>query len=83
MHWEMHEVSTPVTVKAVEPSERIEIVWPSSGGPTAVESCRRRMNHLASRPLGPLFSASRGEPVGHQIQLDPLLEEPSGPRALA
>lgn len=36
-HWEMYGVSTPVTVKAVEPHERILIEWPDVNGPTTVE----------------------------------------------
>jgi uncharacterized protein YndB with AHSA1/START domain len=35
--WETYDVSAAVTVKAVEPNERIEIEWPSSSGSTTVE----------------------------------------------
>src|SRR5262245_20347888 len=35
--WEMYGISVPVTVKAIEPDERILIEWPGRGGPTTVE----------------------------------------------
>ena len=35
--WEMYGISVPVTVKAVEPSQRIVIEWPGYGGLTTVE----------------------------------------------
>ena len=35
--WEMYGFSIPVTVKAVEPDERILIEWPGKNGPTTVE----------------------------------------------
>ena len=36
-NWDMYSVSVPVTVKAVEPSTRIVIEWPSDPGITTVE----------------------------------------------
>jgi uncharacterized protein YndB with AHSA1/START domain len=35
--WEMYNVSTEVTVKAIEPNERILIEWQGYSGPTTVE----------------------------------------------
>lgn len=35
--WEMYDISIPVTVKAIEPLERIVIEWPGTHGPTTVE----------------------------------------------
>jgi uncharacterized protein YndB with AHSA1/START domain len=35
--WEMYGISIPVTVKALEPSQRIVIEWPGHNGPTTVE----------------------------------------------
>ncbi|HYU31847.1 MAG TPA: SRPBCC family protein [Thermoanaerobaculia bacterium] len=35
--WEMYGMSIPVTVKVVEPNERIVIEWPGYGSPTTVE----------------------------------------------
>jgi uncharacterized protein YndB with AHSA1/START domain len=35
--WEMYDISVPVTVRAVEPNERILVEWPGQGGPTTVE----------------------------------------------
>lgn len=35
--WEMYGVSTPVTVKAIEPNKRIVIEWQGYSGPTTVE----------------------------------------------
>jgi len=35
--WEMYGVSTPVTVKAVEPNKRIVIEWPRESSSTTVE----------------------------------------------
>ena len=35
--WEMYDLSVPVTVKALEPNERILVEWPGQGGPTTVE----------------------------------------------
>jgi uncharacterized protein YndB with AHSA1/START domain len=35
--WEMYNVSTEVTVKAIEPNKRILIEWQGYSGPTAVE----------------------------------------------
>lgn len=35
--WEMYGISTPVTVKAIEPNQRILIEWPGEGSPTTVE----------------------------------------------
>jgi uncharacterized protein YndB with AHSA1/START domain len=35
--WEMYDVSVQVTVKAIEPNERIAIEWPGYSGPTTVE----------------------------------------------
>ena len=35
--WEMYGVSTPLTVKAIEPSKRIVIEWPGHSGSTTVE----------------------------------------------
>jgi uncharacterized protein YndB with AHSA1/START domain len=35
--WEMYGISIPVTVKAVEPNQRIVIEWPGYGGLTTVE----------------------------------------------
>lgn len=35
--WEMYGMSVTVTVKAVEPDERIVVEWPGAGGPTTVE----------------------------------------------
>jgi uncharacterized protein YndB with AHSA1/START domain len=35
--WEMYGISVPVTVKALEPNERILIEWAGRGGPTTVE----------------------------------------------
>ena len=35
--WEMYDISVPVTVKSVEPYERIVIEWPDQYGPTTVE----------------------------------------------
>ena len=35
--WEMYGISIPVTVKAVEPNQRIVIEWPGPSGSTTVE----------------------------------------------
>jgi uncharacterized protein YndB with AHSA1/START domain len=35
--WEMYNISVPVTVKAVEPNERIVVEWPGQNNPTTVE----------------------------------------------
>jgi uncharacterized protein YndB with AHSA1/START domain len=35
--WEMYGISIPVTVKSIEPQQRIVIEWPGHGGPTTVE----------------------------------------------
>ena len=35
--WEMYEVSIPVTVKAIEPNQRILITWPGYSALTTVE----------------------------------------------
>lgn len=35
--WEMYGISIPVTVKAIEPHQRILIEWPGYGSPTTVE----------------------------------------------
>ena len=35
--WEMYGISIPVTVRAIEPNERILIEWPGHGGPNTVE----------------------------------------------
>jgi uncharacterized protein YndB with AHSA1/START domain len=35
--WEMYDVSIQVTVKAIEPNQRIVIEWPGYSGPTTVE----------------------------------------------
>jgi len=35
--WEMYGISIPVTVKAIEPSQRILIEWPGQSGPATVE----------------------------------------------
>src|SRR5215212_9843412 len=35
--WEMYGISIPVTVKVIEPDERIVIEWPGYGGLTTVE----------------------------------------------
>jgi uncharacterized protein YndB with AHSA1/START domain len=35
--WEMYGISIPVTVKAIEPDQRILIEWPGYSGPTLVE----------------------------------------------
>jgi uncharacterized protein YndB with AHSA1/START domain len=35
--WEMYGISIPVTVKAIEPNQRILIEWPGQHGPTTVE----------------------------------------------
>ena len=36
-HWEMYDVSAPVTVKAIERNKRIVIEWPGQTGRTTVE----------------------------------------------
>src|SRR5215471_10128913 len=35
--WEMYDISIPVTVKAVEPNQRIVVEWEGYSGPTTVE----------------------------------------------
>ena len=35
--WEMYDISVPVTVKAIEPDQRIVIAWPGYSGLTTVE----------------------------------------------
>jgi uncharacterized protein YndB with AHSA1/START domain len=35
--WEMYGISIPVTVKSIEPNQRILIEWPGQGGPATVE----------------------------------------------
>ena len=35
--WEMYDISIPVTVKALDPPERIVIEWPGTQGPSTVE----------------------------------------------
>jgi uncharacterized protein YndB with AHSA1/START domain len=35
--WEMYGFSVPVSVKALEPNDRIVIEWPGANGPTTVE----------------------------------------------
>ena len=35
--WEMYDISIPVTVKAIEPNERIVIAWPGYSSLTTVE----------------------------------------------
>lgn len=35
--WEMYGISVPVTVKAIEANERIEIEWPGNSGTNTVE----------------------------------------------
>jgi uncharacterized protein YndB with AHSA1/START domain len=35
--WEMYGISVPVTVKTIEPNQRIVIEWPGYGGLTTVE----------------------------------------------
>jgi len=35
--WEMYDISIPVTVKAIEPNQRIVIAWPSYTSLTTVE----------------------------------------------
>ena len=35
--WEMYGISIPVTVKCIEPLERIVIEWPGQNGPSTVE----------------------------------------------
>jgi len=35
--WEMYDISIPVTVKCIEPLERIVIEWPGQNGPSTVE----------------------------------------------
>ena len=35
--WEMYGISIPVTVKAIEPNQRILIEWPGDGGSNTVE----------------------------------------------
>ena len=35
--WEMYNISIPVTVKAIEPNQRIVIAWPGYGSLTTVE----------------------------------------------
>jgi uncharacterized protein YndB with AHSA1/START domain len=35
--WQMYDISIPVTVKAIEPNQRIVIEWPGYSGRTTVE----------------------------------------------
>jgi uncharacterized protein YndB with AHSA1/START domain len=35
--WEMHNASTDVNVKAIEPNKRILVEWMAYGGPTTIE----------------------------------------------
>jgi uncharacterized protein YndB with AHSA1/START domain len=36
-HWDMYGFSVPVTVKAIEPNQRILVEWPGDGRPAAIE----------------------------------------------
>jgi uncharacterized protein YndB with AHSA1/START domain len=47
--WEMYGISIPVTVKALEPNQRIVIEWPGYSGQTTVEW------HFISCPDGSTF----------------------------
>jgi len=47
--WEMYDVSADVTVKAIDPNERIVIEWPGDKAPTTVEWA------FAAQPDGTTF----------------------------
>ena len=45
----MYGISIPVTVKSIEPCNRILIEWPGHGGPTTVEWIFPRPARMARR----------------------------------
>ena len=71
-HWDMYGFSVPVTVKAMEPNQRILVEWPGDGGPITIEWT------FTARPDGTTFVsiANRGfhgdadAMVGQAIELD-------------
>jgi uncharacterized protein YndB with AHSA1/START domain len=65
--WEMYGISVPVTVKAIEPNERIAIEWQGYSGPTTVEWT------FASQPDGTTFVGITE--VGFQGDGDALLKQ--------
>ena len=65
--WEMYDASVQVSVKAVEPSERIVIEWPGDGAPTTVAW------QFTPRADGPTFDSV--ENSGFSRDMDKIVQQ--------